>query len=198
MHQLRESYELRKHEIKERLDYFRRQKTGREIFAELCFCLLTPQSRAKSCWSAVERLMEGDSSDARKIRKHLKGVRFANKKAGYIAEAKKSWDEIRNKAMTGNAYELREWLVKNVRGIGSKEDSHFLRNIGVLDFAILDRHILKNLRVYGVIGEIPGSMTPRKYREIEEKMRKFSEEIGIPMPELDLLFWSEETGEVFK
>ena len=198
MHQLRESYELRKHEIKERLDYFRRQKTGREIFAELCFCLLTPQSRAKSCWSAVERLMEGDSSDARKIRKHLKGVRFANKKAGYIAEAKKSWDEIRNKAMTGNAYELREWLVKNVRGIGYKEASHFLRNIGVLDFAILDRHILKNLRVYGVIGEIPGSMTPRKYREIEEKMRKFSEEIGIPMPELDLLFWSEETGEVFK
>src|SRR3989338_2645597 len=196
MHQLRESYELRKHEIKERLDYFRRQKTGREIFAELCFCLLTPQSRAKSCWSAVERLMEGDSSDARKIRKHLKGVRFANKKAGYIAEAKKSWDEIRNKAMTGNAYELREWLVKNVRGIGYKEASHFLRNIGVLDFAILDRHILKNLRVYGVIGEIPGSMTPRKYREIEEKMRKFSEEIGIPMPELDLLFWSEETGEV--
>ena len=30
------------------------------IFAELVFCILTPQSRAKLCWAAVESLMSKD------------------------------------------------------------------------------------------------------------------------------------------
>ena len=86
-----------------------------------------------------------------------------------------------------------------MKGLGYKEASHFLRNIGVgLDLAILDRHIIKNLKRYGVIEEVPKSLTPKKYLEIEEKMKEFARRIDIPMPELDLLFWSMETGEVFK
>jgi N-glycosylase/DNA lyase len=66
------------------------------------------------------------------------------------------------------------------------------------DIAILDRHILKNLIKYGVIDEVPKSLTEKKYTEIEGKMRAFSKEIGIPFSHLDLLWWSEETGEIFK
>jgi len=80
-----------------------------------------------------------------------------------------------------------------------KEATHFLRNIGLgKDLAILDRHILKNLNYYGVINELPKTLTKKKYLEIEDKMKKFSEEIKIPIDELDLLFWSEETGKIFK
>ncbi len=83
--------------------------------------------------------------------------------------------------------------------MGYKESSHFLRNIGFGDdIAILDRHILKNLVKYGVIKEIPKSLTDKKYLEIEQKMKKFSEEAEIPFSHLDLLWWSEETGEIFK
>ena len=83
--------------------------------------------------------------------------------------------------------------------MGYKESSHFLRNVGFGDdIAILDRHIMKNLVKYGVIEEIPKSLTDKKYLEIEEKMRKFASGVGIPMAHLDLLWWSEETGEIFK
>ena len=94
---------------------------------------------------------------------------------------------------------MREWLVSNLKGIGYKEASHFLRNIGMgKNIAILDRHILKNLQKHGAIKEIPKSLTPKKYVEIENQMRDFSRKVKIPMEEIDLLFWSEETGEVFK
>jgi len=58
---------------------------------------------------------------------------------------------------------------------------------------------LKNLKRYGVINRIPPSMGARKvYVAIEDKMRSFSRDIGIPMDELDLLFWSMQTGFIFK
>jgi N-glycosylase/DNA lyase len=43
-------------EIRSRLNEFKQiLKTGNEedIFNELIFCILTPQSKAKSCWAAV-------------------------------------------------------------------------------------------------------------------------------------------------
>jgi N-glycosylase/DNA lyase len=99
----------------------------------------------------------------------------------------------------GTPHEMREWLVSNLKGIGYKEASHFLRNIGFgKDIAILDRHILKNLKKHGVIREVPKTLTPKKYKEIENQMRDFSRKVRIPIEDMDLLFWSEETGEVFK
>jgi len=41
-------------------------------------------------------------------------------------------------------------------------------------------------------------LTKKRYLEIEEKVRRFSREIDIPMGELDLLLWSKETGWIFK
>ncbi len=94
--------------------------------------------------------------------------------------------------------ESREWLIKNVKGLGRKEASHFLRNIGHQDLAILDRHILKNLVRVGAIGRLPKTLTTKRYSAIEQKFLQFSHTIGIPMDELDLLFWSLETGEILK
>ena len=89
------------------------------------------------------------------------------------------------------------YLVKNVKGLGLKEASHFLRNTGHENLAILDRHILKNLAKLNII-ELPKTLTPKIYFEIENKFQNFSKEVNIPMDELDLLFWSMETGEIFK
>ena len=95
--------------------------------------------------------------------------------------------------------DIRRDLVKNIKGIGYKEASHFLRNIGLgKDIAILDRHILKNLKIYGAIDKVPLSMSVRSYLDIEEKVRAFAKRIGLGLEELDLLFWSRETGEIFK
>ena len=95
----------------------------------------------------------------------------------------------------GNDMDVREEIVKNVKGLGYKEASHFLRNIGLgKDLAILDRHILRRLKSCGVLEEVPKSLTPKRYLEIEEKMRRFFKQVEIPLDHLDLLFFSMATG----
>jgi N-glycosylase/DNA lyase len=198
-------------EIQSRLQEFDSVlKTGDEesIFAELVFCILTPQSKAKSAWAAVERLLDKDlllTGTEDQILMELHGVRFKYKKAGYIIKARNMFlvdgkiaIESRISRFSG-ACDAREWLVRNVKGIGYKEASHFLRNIGHgADLAILDRHILKNLRSLQVIEEVPASLSRRRYLEIEKGMKELAEETKIPMSHLDLVLWYKETGEVFK
>ena len=132
-------------------------------------------------------------------------VRFKNQKAEYIVEAKKLF-LINNKISIkpkiehiNSVLNKREWLVKNVKGMGYKESSHFLRNIGFgEEIAILDRHILKNLKLFGVIKVIPKTLSAKKYSEIEKKMINFSKQIKIPLKHLDLVLWYRDTGEIFK
>jgi N-glycosylase/DNA lyase len=210
--ELKELYLSIKNKIRSRLNDFKRiWKTGNEedIFTELVFCILTPQSKAKSCDDAVGCLLERDlllKGNKSQIAKELRGkVRFHNTKAKNIVEVRKLFSErgklsIKKQiARFNNARETREWLVENIKGLGYKEASHFLRNIGKGEnLAILDRHILKNLELLGVIEGIPTSLSKKKYLEIEKRMKEFAENVKIPMSHLDLLLWYKETGEVFK
>lgn len=132
-------------------------------------------------------------------------MRFKYKKSKYLVYAREKFSEdgklvIRSALGKNiNTFKKREWLVNNIKGIGYKEASHFLRNIGFgSDIAILDRHILRTLKSIKVIDEISESLSKEKYLNIEEKMRNFSKDIKIPMDHLDLLFWYREKGEVFK
>jgi len=205
MEEIKRIYFSIQEKIRSRLNEFdrlREKGNDGEIFAELVFCILTPQSKAQSCWKTVETLLNKNlllKGNEDQISKMLKRVRFRNRKAEYIVEARKHYP-IRSKIKKfDDIYSAREWLVQNVRGMGYKEASHFLRNIGFgEELAILDRHILKNLKSLGVIEEIPRSLTKKKYFEIEKKMKKFSEKVEIPMSHLDLVLWYKETGEVFK
>jgi len=207
---LQSLYRERKDAIQKRLSEFRQvmKWSDNEVFGELVFCLLTPQSSAKVCWDAVSKLkqesllLRGRAVD---LEPHLAQVRFGESKARYIVEAREMFAKNNGLQLKSriesfyNPFELREWLVENVKGLGYKEASHFLRNVGLgEDFAILDRHILRNLASLQVIPEIPISLTKKRYLEIEEKLRRFAAEIGIPMADLDLLFWSKETGWIFK
>jgi N-glycosylase/DNA lyase len=179
-----------------------------DIFEELVFCLLTPQSKARLCWLAVENLKNKGllfSGDVEEISRVLNIVRFRNNKAKYIVEAQdtfRSSEEISIRLALNrheNIFDKREWLVKNVKGMGYKEASHFLRNIGFgEDISILDRHILKNLEIAGVTERVPKNLTRTRYLEIEPQMRKFSSRIEIPLSHLDFVLWYRETGEVFK
>jgi len=203
-------YQERKEAIQKRLAEFGQVMHWKdeEVFAELCFCLLTPQSSAKVCWEAVTVLKERTlllKGQPPELEPHLRSVRFSEGKAKYIVDARNMFSkdgklELKSQISSFyNPFELREWFVENVKGLGYKEASHFLRNIGLGEgFAILDRHILRNLNRLGVITEIPATITKKRYLEIEEKLRRFATEIGIPIADLDLLFWSRETGWIFK
>jgi len=204
------SYNSRKADIRRRLAEFKKviEQPDERIFAELAFCLCTPQSRATSCWKAIESLTKNGmlyTGSKEQIKPFLNAVRFNENKSNYIVGARNIFSSgkkilIKEKLLSlGDPERMREWLIKNVKGFGPKEASHFLRNVGFGEsLAILDSHILKNLQRYGVIDEAPKSLTGKKYLEIEGKMKGFAEKIGIPFDELDLLLWSEETGMIFK
>lgn len=174
------------------------------IFSELCFCIFTANANAIKCDEAVKKLQrDGCHNDGcvRRIRSRIKGcVRFHNKKAEYLVLARRRLPEVLKAVKGDDIIAAREWLVENIKGYGYKEASHFLRNIGLgHDIAILDRHILKNLKKYGVISKIPDSVGSRKvYLDIEGKMRRFARRVRIPLDALDLVFWSFQTGFIFK
>ncbi len=205
-------YENRKNEIKKRLGEFKSAfgQPDEKLFSELAFCILTPQSKAITSWRIVQTLERNGlllKGTQDQIRPFLQVVRFGNNKSGYLIEAKKLFTEngkikIKEKLeeTKNNPILLRDWLVKNVKGFGMKEASHFIRNIGLSNnqLAILDVHILKNLKELNAINEIPKSLTKKKYLEIETKMKRFANNLGVPLDELDLLLWSNETGIVFK
>ena len=242
INQIKKIYSIKKGEILSRLKEFKKlwsDGNDEEIFTELAFCILTPQSKAKSCWDAIVKLRSENvlfRGDVEKIKEGLQCVRFKNKKAQYVVKARKLFfkqtcptvtqktmkiipphpplvkggrgDCQVNKGrvcikpalnMFDDIYECREWLVHNIDGLGYKEASHFLRNIGLGEkIAILDRHILRNLNQLGIIEEIPKSISQAKYMQIEKNMMEFAKQINIPLSHLDLLFWYKGTGEIFK
>ncbi|MDO8460233.1 MAG: DNA lyase [Nanoarchaeota archaeon] len=197
--ELYNKYSKDKESIKKRIDDFRKL-SEQEQFKEYLFCMLTPQSNAKKCWEAVEQIMNNQNKSEKEISMILKTrTRFYNNKTRYVLNGFENWNFIKSKLDNGNIVELRNWLAENVNGYGLKEASHFLRNIGKSDnkIAILDRHILRNLKSLDVIPEA-NIKNKKNYFEIEESFIKFAEQTGIPIDELDLLFWSKETGEIFK
>ena len=203
-------YARQRRDIAARLAHFDSvgKKGGRALFEELCFCLLTPQSKARSCDSAIHELKEKKllfSGNAAAVARVLSGkTRFHNNKARYIVEARKKFEAngfalLLHTTFSGTERRAREYFLREVKGLGLKETSHYLRNVGRgKTLAILDRHILKNLVKCGAIKNVPASLTEKRYLEIEREMEKFCKKAGIPLARLDLLFWAEETGEIFK
>ena len=185
-----------------------RYDSDEDIFAELTFCLFTPQSKAKSCWAAVQNLLRKKllfKGSAEEIAENIKNIRFRNNKAKYVVYARNLFRpagqlDIREEIKKfWHIREARDWLVKTVKGFGYKEASHFLRNIGYGEnLAILDRHILKNLKLLGAILEIPKNISVKKYFEIERRFAVLAEILKIPAAHLDLVLWYREVGEIFK
>ena len=202
-------YKKIKPEIEKRLDDFKKiweSGDNNDLFVELAFCLFTPQSSAKQCWRAVNLLLERNllfDGHWEDIAAAINMVRFRNNKAKYLTEARNNFlcgNSIKDCLCTcSSSIEKRDWLVKNVKGMGYKEASHFLRNIGLgQDLAILDRHILKNMLLLGVIESLPKTLSRKTYLELEERLRQYSTKIRIPLDHLDFVLWYREAGEVFK
>ncbi|MBK9248720.1 MAG: DNA lyase [Ignavibacteria bacterium] len=203
LHELFERYQASKGEIQSKLAEFK-NVPKEEHFYELCFCICTPQSKALHALKVVENLKTEnfflnpfDATDILRNPEHY--IRFHNQKAKNLVSIQMQWSTIAHQlSLDTNAIQKRDWLSENIRGIGMEESAHFLRNIGEFGVAILDRHILKHLVELNVIDEYPVSMNRKLYLEIERKWKEFCEKVHIPMEEMDLLFWSMETGVILK
>ena len=211
-YEIEKIYKEKQKDIEKRLREFKEiweRGSNEDIHAELSFCILTPQSKAVNAWKAITTLRENGllfNGSAEDIVEYLNIVRFKNNKAKYLVALREQMQNEKGEIITKdffnsitNVKEKREWIVKNIKGMAYKEAGHFLRNVGFgKEIAILDRHILKNLVKLEVIEDVPKSLSPKLYLEIEEKMKAYCKFISIPMDSLDLLLWYKEAGEIFK
>jgi len=176
-------------------------KSNIEIFKEICFCILTANFNAEKSIKIQKEIGNGfltlpESVLAKKLK--VLGHRYYNTRAKYIVEARKYMNSLKEIINSfNNKDNLREWLVKNIKGLGYKEASHFLRNIGYTNFSILDFHIINILVKYGLIKK-PKTLTKKKYLEIEEILKEVAKKLNINLAELDLYLWYMETGKILK
>ena len=192
-----------KAEIGTRITQFERIGAGKnkDIFNELCFCILTANYNAERAIKIQKEMRNCFCTlSEKKLAKRLRelGYRYPNKRAEYILEARKYKDSLKDTIQSfSDGSEAREWLVMNIKGLGYKEASHFLRNVGCEDLAIIDFHIADLLEKHKLI-EKPKTLSKVKYLEIEQLLRKLAEKSGLSLAELDLYLWCLETGKVLK
>ncbi|MFA6235457.1 MAG: DNA lyase [Bacteroidota bacterium] len=197
-------YETHRDAIRLRLDEFRAVQSER-YFYELCYCLMTPQSSALQCHAVASELERQEfrehAFDPTPLLRSWQGgyVRFHNTKAKRLLEARDSFPAIAEMLESDDEdKQLRNMLAGRVRGIGLKEASHFLRNIGRTNVTIVDRHILRNLVRLGALDVWPASISTGRYLAIEALFEDLAGSLAIPSDELDLLLWQRETGFVLK
>ena len=169
------------------------------IFSELCFCICTANNSAERGLRAQKEIDFCNLSEP-ELRKKMREIvcRFYNNKTDYILDAKESKNDLfHTLKQAKNGKDAREWIVQNISGLGFKEASHFLRNIGYGDVAIIDFHII-DLLAWNKVIQRPKTLTHSKYLEIERILEKIAEEAHMNLAELDLYLWYLETGKLLK
>ncbi|MBI2559128.1 N-glycosylase/DNA lyase [Candidatus Woesearchaeota archaeon] len=184
------------------------RKDDERIFEELCFCIFTANTSAEMGARAVDavRSVLTDGS-AEEMTRRLEGVyRFNNVRPAHIVHTRNYLKDSFNFQLKSkiksfkDKNELRDFfaLKKDIKGLGMKEASHFLRNIGFKGYAILDKHIINSMCEFGILKSNDKPKKPKEYLEIEKKFIDFSKQVGIDMDELDLLLWSRKNGRILK
>ncbi len=179
------------------------KKSSNELFKELCFCLMTANFSASGGIKIQNAIGDGflhipEEELAKQLA--ILGHRFPNMRAKFIVEARGFKDNI--KEILNNFEDdkkIREWIADNIKGLGMKESSHFLRNIGHKNVAIIDFHIVDLLARHGAIEKPKNkSLTRKKYIEIENVLKELSKKTNTNLGELDLYLWYKETGKILK
>lgn len=208
--ELKALYTEKKNSIRNQLNEFEevhQKADDRRIFEELTFCILTsavgPKVGAKSLEAIKDIVLEASPEE---LVEQLTGIHKYPEKAYYIVHTrdylKRKYDLKLNNLINSfnDPLELREFfaLNKDVKGLGLTQASHFLRNIGIKGYAMLDRNVVRSLYDLGVLESPNPPTTKKKHTDAEEKMKEFASKLEIEVEELDMLLWSIKTGHIPK
>lgn len=210
---IRAAHAVRKKEIQARLSEFRevwQHGSDERLWEELVFCIFTAGASARMGFTAVDAvrplLAQGGKREMTRALRKAGAHRFPVERPGYIVVTRDYLREhcnleLRRKLESfRNPIERRDWLAqeKRIKGLGYKESSHFLRNIGIRGYAILDKHVMSCLHDLQIVENAKPPATRARYLEVEEKLKLVARDLKIDFDELDLVLWSMKTGEVLK
>ncbi len=207
------THRARRKEIQKRLGEFEevwRKGSDVRLWEELAYCIFTAGASARMGLNSVDAvrplLIDGEPEAMTEALKKVGAHRFPVARPRYIVTTRNYFRTDFGMALRkrlrsfSDPIERRDWLAqeKRVKGLGYKEASHFLRNIGIKGHAILDKHVVRCLAEVGVIDTAKPPSTRTKYLEVEQQFLRFAREIRIDFDELDLVLWSMKTGEILK
>ncbi|MFL6467330.1 MAG: hypothetical protein ACJ72Z_05175 [Pyrinomonadaceae bacterium] len=208
---IRSEHKKRRGQIKQRLDEFASvwaEEGDDRIWEEMVYCFFTGGCSAKMGLRSVDSVRPLLRSGTQpQLADALSGVhRYPNARSQYITHSREFLQNHCNFQIKARlesfdcTYERRDWLVreKGIKGLGYKEASHFLRNIGFRGYAILDKHVLNCLAELKIIDDPKPPTTRSRYLMVEEKLRQFALSAEIDFDEMDLVLWSMKTGEILK
>jgi N-glycosylase/DNA lyase len=192
--------------VDDRIDDFKwvHQQDSQKWYEELVYCILTAYSSAimgQRCVDALchnDILIEGSLNDIESCL-FRQGHRFAKRRAEYIYKTRNIATSLKKIIEEFNdSKKARDWLVTNIKGLGYKEASHYLRNVGYFNLAIIDRHILSNMKEHGLIENEKKGLTKKRYLEYEKILNQVAKELDMHLGKLDLYLWYRKTGKVLK
>jgi len=210
---IRATRQARGPQIRARLAEFRavwESGSDERLWEELVYCIFTAGASARMGLSSIEAvrhlLFDGSREEMTEALVRARAHRYPAARPGYIVVTR---DYLRadcgmrlRERLTSFAdpFARRDWLARTreIKGLGYKEASHFLRNVGLRGYAILDKHILRSLAELGIVESAEPPPTRARYLETEEQLRRFARDVRIDFDELDLVLWSMKTGEVLK
>jgi N-glycosylase/DNA lyase len=210
---VRATHSARRKEIESRLAEFRdvwQKGTDARLWEELVYCIFTAGASARMGLRSVEAirplLFEGSREEMTQALVAARAHRYPAARPGYIVTTRDYLREdcgmrLRERLLSfTDPLERRDWLARErrIKGLGYKEASHFLRNIGFSGYAILDKHILRSLCELGVADSAQPPATRARYLKTEEQLRAFARDVQVDFDELDLVLWSMKTGEILK
>lgn len=212
-HAIRATHQARRKEIRARLQEFRQIWIGGSddrLWEELVYCIFTAGASARMGLRSVEAvrpfLSDGSSRAMTRALVKAGAHRFPNTRPEYVVTTRNYLKQafamrIRDR-LSGfrDPQARRDWLAREpqIKGLGYKEASHYLRNIGFKGYGILDKHVVRCLSELGVVESTKPPTTRTQYLAIEERMRQFAKDAEIDFDELDLVLWSMKTGEILK
>lgn len=170
---------------------FEKEKSIEETFYNLCFCVLVPQVRFSTILKTIQILKSNNFYEKtytkNEILEFIKSVRFKNRKSEYLLELKHKSNMFWETLMILLESEIdpqakRKWLIGNIKGMGMKSASHFLRNHGEVELAIIDTHILKHFQIKD---------KKFNYLDLENRMKTEANETGVNIAVLDALIWKQ-------
>lgn len=177
-----------------------------ELWYELAACILGSAVSYDQAWSCVELLRTENllrpphacsslDSFEQNIAKALSGrYRFPFVRAKQL---RRTAEAIYGRSLSlsqllgseKDPHRLRARLVRIGTGVGPKQASLFLRNVGYADFAVLDRHVVRFMLIRGLICSKPELQTLPGYEEVERVFVNYADHIAIPVVDLDLAVW---------
>lgn len=191
-----------------------------ELWYELCLCILSsnvPYELAKSAFLHLrdaqllrpERIIESPNSTkqiAHELSRRIylpkkkdgsyRKYRFPNIRAQNIVSAAQTL-YLKSSGLFGllkkarSEREARDFLAKNIAGVGLKQASHFLRNIGYSNsLAIIDSHVIAFLKEVEVVPQRKiKTVTPEIYMKLERILQDLCKSLDLNMSIFDMAIW---------